>query len=312
MTNDRDDPLDHLTFSQRHGYEPIPEAMKLEEISCDLRREIWNTVRELLLNIKSKQVNAYFPDTAARFIERVVGKYQKIRQSNVRTEYSDVFHTFENDCFSLKFNKLLEMLEVIINDTELDDDFAEKIRILFEMHGAAYWLDTSRLPYRFIPSTSKEQGEATRQAFETVEQSGIAPGATTHLRKAVEHLNAGRYADSVSDSMHAVESVARVIDPRANKTLGSALDSLETAGLLNHPALKSAFKTLYGYTSDEQGIRHALLERDAADVGLDEGMFMFGACASFAAYLVNRHQKANGVGREKWNEHPKPPSPAAA
>ena len=186
------------------------------------------------------------------------------------------------------------MLEAIINDIEIDDDFAKTIRNLFETHGAAYWLDMSRLPYRFIPNTSKEQGEATRQAIETVEQSGIAPGAATHLRKAVEHLSAGRYADSMSDSIHAVESVARVIDPKASRTLSPALDSLEAAGLLNHPVLKKAFVKLYGYTSDEQGIRHALLERDAADVGLDEAMFMFGACASFAAYLVNKHQKASG------------------
>ena len=202
---------------------------------------------------------------------------------------------FERDFFSLNFNKLLDMLEAIINDKDIDNKFADSISRLFEIHGASYWLDTSHLPYRFIPRTSKEQGEATRQAIETVEQSGIATGATTRLREATEHLNAGRYANSISDSIHAVESVARVIDPKANKTLSLALDSLETAGLLKHPALKKAFNGLYGYTSDEQGIRHSLLERDAADVGLDEAMFMFGACASFAAYLVTKHQKTSGA-----------------
>ena len=292
MTNGGKDLPDHLTFSQRYGYEPIPKPMRLEEISDDLRREIWNVVRELMFSMRSFGQILYFPADASRFIERVIGKYNKIAESKVPTEYNKVLMRFERDCLHLKFNKLLEMLEAIINDRAIDDDSAEKIRCLFEIHGAAYWLDTSRSPYQFIPSTSKEQGDATRQAIGTVEQSGIVPGAATHLRKAVEHLNAGRYAESISDSMHAVESVARVMDPRANRTLGPALDSLETAGRLNHPALKSAFNNLYGYTSDEQGIRHALLERDAADVGLDEAMFMFGACASFTAYLVNKHQKA--------------------
>ena len=191
---------------------------------------------------------------------------------------------------------LLDTLEAIINDRELRGDFAERIGHSFKTHGAAYWLDTSRYPYRFIPSTSKEQGEATRQAIETVEQSGIATGATTHLREATEHLNAGRYANSISDSIHAVESVARVIDPKASMTLSPALDSLEKAGLLNHSALKDAFNKLYGYTSNEQGIRHSLLEKDAADVGLDEAMFMFGACAAFATYLVNKHLNVNEAG----------------
>ena len=221
-----------------------------------------------MFSMRSLNQLLYFPAGASRFIERVIGKYNKIPESKVPTEYNKVLMQFERDCLHLKFNKLLEMLEAIINDRAIDDDFAEKIRRLFEIHGAAYWLDTSRSPYQFIPSTSKEQGDATRQAIETVEQSGIVPGAATHLRKAIEHLNAGRYAESISDSIHAVESVARVIDPRANRTLSPALDSLETAGLLSHPALKNAFNNLYGYTSDEQGIRHALLERNAADVGL--------------------------------------------
>ena len=52
----------------------------------------------------------------------------------------------------------------------------------------------------------------------------------------------------------------------------------------------------YGYTSNEQGIRHALTHQAAADVGLDEAMFMFGACASFVAYLANKHRQAGRQG----------------
>ena len=117
-------------------------------------------------------------------------------------------------------------------------------------------------------------------------------GAATHLRQAAEHINARQYADSVADSIHAVESVARKVAPKASRTLGPALDSLEKAGMLKHPAFKEAFKNLYGYTNDEQGIRHALIDRGDADVGQDEAVFMFGACASFAAYLTNRHRQA--------------------
>ena len=37
------------SFSRRYGYKPLPEPMRLEELSSDLRREIWNAVREVLL-----------------------------------------------------------------------------------------------------------------------------------------------------------------------------------------------------------------------------------------------------------------------
>ena len=92
---------------------------------------------------------------------------------------------------------------------------------------------------------------------------------------------------------HAVESVARLIDPHANHTLTPALKSLEKAGAIKHPALIGAFTQLYGYTDDQQEIRHALLGKDAPDVDIDEALFLFGACASFAAYLVNKYQKMN-------------------
>ena len=91
--------------------------------------------------------------------------------------------------------------------------------------------------------------------------------------------------------LHAVESVARTIDPKASKTLRPAIRSLEAKGVLKHPAFQEACIKLYKYTSDESGIRHALLDERAADVDLDDAVFMFGACASFAAYLVNRHKQ---------------------
>ena len=59
-----------------------------------------------------------------------------------------------------------------------------------------------------------------------------------------------------------------------------------------HPALKQAFANLYGYTSDEEGIRHALLEEAVSRSGQDEAVFMLGACASFASYLARKGQVA--------------------
>ena len=118
-------------------------------------------------------------------------------------------------------------------------------------------------------------------------------GASAHLRQAAEHINAGQHADAIADSIHAVESVARRIDPESNKDLAHALDSLERSGVLKHRGLKKAIGALYGYASNQPGIRHALVFEDAADVGLDEAILMFGACASFAAYLTEKHRKSN-------------------
>ena len=281
----------NLTFSQRYGYEPLPGPMRLGELSPDLRRELWNIVRRLLKGISyPTSRERFFGDFNEGRIERVFGRFTSKPESAVDTSYQTVVNWFERIIMESEFNRVLDFIEITAN--ELDDhksSYPADINDLFISHQAAYWLDTSQHPCRFMPCANPEQGAATRAAIETLQEGGM-DGATTHLRDAAGHINLGQYADSVKDSILAVESVAREIAPRARKTLGPALDSLEHAGLLKHPDLKAGFKKLYDYTSDEGGIRHALVFKDAPDVGQDEAVFMFGACASFSAYLVNKHQ----------------------
>lgn len=290
MAEKRNTSADHLTFSQRYGYEQLPQPMQLEELSDDLRREIWNSIRELLLEKREYFTSYYFKDDAKRFIERVFGQIFRRHEDEIETAYEPVLASFKSIVLQMKFHELLSAIEIVVNDRDSHQKFLERLKVSFDRHAAAYWLDTSSRPFRFYPRSSKEQGEATQRAIETIRESGME-GAATHLHQATEHINARQYADSVADSIHAVESVARRIDPKANRTLDPALDSLKGTGVLKHTAFVEAFKKLYGYTSDEQGIRHALLDQKSADVGLDEAVFMFGACASFAAYLVNKHRQ---------------------
>ncbi|ODP39356.1 hypothetical protein BFL28_11145 [Sphingomonas turrisvirgatae] len=55
--------------------------------------------------------------------------------------------------------------------------------------------------------------------------------------------------------------------------------------------LKKAFGALYGYTSDTDGVRHALVFNDSANVSEAEALFMFGACAAFVSYLLTTASK---------------------
>ena len=293
MTRSRDGFSDHHTFSQRHGYEPLPRPMQLEEISEDLRREIFNAVRVLFL--RTKNSFGYFVNDEARFIERIFGEFSEFTEDKIDNKYENISDWASRTISYDKFNRVLDFLEIVMNDDYDTVHFSTRIGELFEQHGAAYRLNTSQRPYQFFPCSSKEQGDATQTAIETLRGDNML-GASTHLRQAAEHINARRYGNSIADSIHAVESVARHIDPKLSKALGPALKSIQDAGLLKHPALKGAFSKLYGYTSDEQGIRHALIDQATADVGLDEAMFMFGACASFAAYLANKHQQAQRQG----------------
>jgi hypothetical protein len=96
----------------------------------------------------------------------------------------------------------------------------------------------------------------------------------------------------VRESIHAVEAVGRTLDPNAN-VLSKALARLEQK-IAIHPAMKKGFGSLYDYTSDEKGIRHALIDDATAKVDETDAMFMLGACAAFVSYLINK-ARANGL-----------------
>ena len=194
-----------------------------------------------------------------------------------------------------EWHRVITFAEHVLRIDACPDELQRALHKAFDDSPIAYFVKEVDGMATVMPRISRETGEATRQAIGTLEASGMS-GAGAHLRDAAEHMNAGQYADSIADSIGAIESVACNIDPGANRSLGPALDSLENAGILRHGALKEAFKKLYGYASDEPGVRHALVFESKADVGLDEAIFMFGACASFAAYLAQKHREAEDDG----------------
>jgi hypothetical protein len=139
-----------------------------------------------------------------------------------------------------------------------------------------------------VPIGSDTELETLKRAFADLAATEFH-GARAHLRSAATELTAGNNADSIRESIHAVESVVKVLEPSGD--FKKALAKLESKVKI-HGALKSGFAAIYGFTSDESGIRHPLLEKDAADVDETDALFMIGACAAFVSYLINKSRNA--------------------
>ncbi|MDE0555215.1 MAG: hypothetical protein OXI24_13415 [Candidatus Poribacteria bacterium] len=280
------------SFSQRHGYEPLPECMRLEHLSKKARTAVYNIIVDLVSGIWRNNVDSPAPRMCRRAMASCLDK--NIREVGVlKDQILDELQSFVCDS---PFNKVLDLLEYMAG---YDDDqnfgestvlnarlsrFSKDINNAFDKHGVAYMfmLDTSTI----CPRTSMEQGVTIQNAVATLKNHKL-PSPVTHLRNAASHLDLGEYADAITDSIHAVESVVRFFDPENSQKLGDAVDSLKGKGVLKHPALAKGIKSLYGYTSDEEGVRHALVFEPEANVDINDAMFMFGACASLAAYLAN-------------------------
>jgi hypothetical protein len=60
--------------------------------------------------------------------------------------------------------------------------------------------------------------------------------------------------------------------------------------------LQNGFSSLYGFTSDEDGIRPALLDEPVAQVDETDALYMLGSCAAFISYLINKARQAEVLG----------------
>ena len=151
--------------------------------------------------------------------------------------------------------------------------------------------------YRFvketlIPITSQQELDAIQSALELKD---VFRPVRVHISTAVG-LFADRkkpdYRNSIKESISAVESICSII-VGTSATLGQALKKLEDKGVSLHAALKSAFSSLYGYTSDADGIRHALLDESTLD--FDDAKFMLVSCSGFVNYLAAKASKAGVI-----------------
>ena len=97
------------------------------------------------------------------------------------------------------------------------------------------------------------------------------------------------YRNPIKESISAVEAICKIITGKQKATLGGALKEIEKKIKL-HPALKNAFNSLYGYTNDAEGIRHALL--DKSSLSFEDAKFMLVSCSAFTNYLISKASKA--------------------
>ena len=146
--------------------------------------------------------------------------------------------------------------------------------------------------YRFIggvlaPITSSSEIEGILSSIESAKENQLF-GTTKHLEKAIALLSQKpkpAYRNSIKESISSVESLVKQLTGEEGGGLDKALAKLE-AKVKFHRAFKASLLSLYGYTCDEHGIRHAILEE--SNVGFDEAKFMLVSCSALVNFLISK------------------------
>ena len=279
-----------LSFSQAQGYEEIPGPLKLEQLPPEARTRIWNCFYSHMQEcVRGLYLSGIWEKIVREVHERLDGRPLDEWSADFRAVSSGLRQRIEAD----RFNRVFDLVQFVLRCPPCPPDFITMMKWTFAECGLAYAIDDGPPP-TIVPTASHEEGQALVDAIGTLRDAGL-DGCASHLREAAERINENDWAGAVRESLHAVESVARRLDPGASRGLGPALKSIEKQGGTLHPALVDAFGKLYGYASDEQGVRHALLDRTDSRVDRDLAVFMLGACASFASYLQRKHAAREGA-----------------
>ena len=289
-----------LTFSQREHKAPFPHAMELQQLPKRFKQLVWRSIdteiEQLISSIFMLDMPPYYPSGRdIPGLPEIIWAYkfdiELLPHDEIPYPNPIKDKEFCRELILTKdYHEVLTFVEYILRNESCPDNLSRSLMASFQHSPVAYLAENIDGIPTIIPRVSLDSGRATRQALDVIQEYGMG-GGTAHLRRAAEHLNAQRYADSIGHSIRAVESVARRIDPGASNDLRLALRSLESANVLKHPALREAFVKLYAYTSDEEGIRHAQVFKEQIEVGPEDALFFFGACAAFAAYLAQKHRQ---------------------
>lgn len=273
-----------MRFSERQGLVSARSILQSESMDTALRSGLWDAVHIFILEKEPEQWRTVESSSFQMLFLRLWHNFFKTPLDSMPKGVRQAGGEIRKFFFSSHWYQVYDILEFIAvdlleSDESLGASFVEFINRVLERELSAYRL----IEGQFAPISAEAEVSSIEDALANT--SALA-GAHAHLKSAISLLanrDSPDYRNSVKESISAVESIAKLLTSQPKATLGEALQKLESGGLI-HPALKRSLSALYGYTSDAQGIRHAML--DEPKLGLTDAKFMLVSCTGFINYLV--------------------------
>jgi len=276
-----------MKFSERIGIIKAKDTIQVDSIDDDLRNGLWNAIQVFYLD----EVDAKYIDQSAYrdFFYTLWHNFFKLPLDKLDNWYGTTRLQIREWFFEWEWYEIYDFIEYItkIDSQTSSEDFINFCNDLLEKELSGY---------RFIngiiaPITSESEVQEIDQAINNSANDKLI-GVKIHLENAlrlIANRDSPDYRNSIKESISAVESISKVLASGTKNSLGSALDKLK-AKIEIHPALERGFKQIYGYTSDSDGIRHALMEESKSD--FEDAKYMLVACSAFVNYLIVKADKA--------------------
>ncbi len=281
------------TFSERRGLKPLRTQLQLESMDESLRNNLWDALCLYYWNdVFQIGVSSWLShnDEMRTLFHALWHLHFKKPLDTLSNSWVETRVQIRAYFFSCGWNEAYDFVEFVPANYPLqatNREFRDFCNVVLERNLSAY---------RFVGEeiadiTSEEEITEIEGALDAT--AGLE-GVYAHLRTALSHLSdreSPDYRNSIKESISAVESLCELITGGKQATLGQALKHVEKQVEM-HAALKGAFEKLYGYTSDADGIRHALGLLDEPNLRSEDAKFMLVACSAFVNYLLAKASRA--------------------
>lgn len=254
-----------VLFSQRKGIRPVTKALQKESMDDDLRNRLWtgiqigfwehfndspievrNVVMWIWLN--------HFKEPLDTLPAPKLTPYTYLQEYDHYSSWS-AYKRIRRHFFEQQWWMAYDLIEFLMKT--ITEHWKEQLKTTLN-----HFLEDENSAYRLVGDEVLEIiDEYEIEAIESALDKGIR-ASDSHLSRALELLSDRKqpdYRNSIKESISAVEATCQVFTDKPKATLRDCLQVIKRNGTV-HPALEEAFKKLYGYTSDDGGIRHAMTE----------------------------------------------------
>ncbi|CAD5249685.1 MULTISPECIES: AbiJ-NTD4 domain-containing protein [unclassified Imperialibacter] len=275
-------------FSERINKREPKTTIQHDYVDQDLRNGLWNVLNIWFID---ELENAQYISSSRHqtLIRSIWFSFFKEPLDTIPYGTQRIVKIFRERFYNWDYLDLYDFIDFIANENcEFPiDGFIDSCNLILKRELSGYRFVNKLL----TPITNEHEIKAIESAIENATNRKFN-GVTIHLNSALEKLGDKKnpdYRNSIKESISAVESLCQVISGEPSTELGKTLKLLKSKMPL-HGALEQGFTKLYGYTSDGDGIRHAMMDADSLDQ--EDALYMLVTCSSFINYLTAKAEKA--------------------
>lgn len=262
-----------MKFSERYGYTQARTVAQVESMDDTLRTALWNVTWERYLNgfdvYERAQGHSLMRVLWATHFHRDVSTvpdnpYDAADELRAIFSHGDWYEVYDLVQAIVEANPEAELVKVY--------------NAMMEIHLAGYRIVGTEV----TQLSGKEEVEAVEDA---ITDSGRFVGVQHHLKTALTLYSRREnpdYANSIKESISAVESMMKELTGKA--PLKAGIDELARLHPNLHRALVAGWKSLYGFTSDADAIRHGGLT--GPNVTQADARYFLVTCSAFVNLLM--------------------------